>query len=133
MPFATAGVSPLVLRGQLEPGDGCGELAGAEPLDHVRRLEDLPAQLHRVVGPPGEELAHGLLGGERFGAFDVHGAGSDRHVSCEKRSSTPHAVPNTGEPLNANRRWRTATNTVYLDVSRPSHLILPVIPSRSTP
>ena len=39
--------------------------------------------------------------------------------------------PNTGEPLNDNRSWRTATNTVYVDVSRPSHVILPVIPSRS--
>ena len=37
--------------------------------------------------------------------------------------------PNTGEPLNDNRRWRTATNTVYMDSSRPSHVILPVIPA----
>jgi putative CocE/NonD family hydrolase len=37
--------------------------------------------------------------------------------------------PNTGEPLNDNRRWRVATNTVYLDASRPSHVILPVIPA----
>ncbi len=37
--------------------------------------------------------------------------------------------PNTGEPLNDNRRWRVATNTVYVDASRPSHVILPVIPA----
>lgn len=40
--------------------------------------------------------------------------------------------PNTGEPLNDNRRWRTATNTVYMDASRPSHVILPVIPAGGT-
>jgi hypothetical protein len=38
--------------------------------------------------------------------------------------------PNTGEPLNGNRRWRTATNTVYLDAGRPSRIVLPVIPGR---
>ncbi len=36
--------------------------------------------------------------------------------------------PNTGEPLNDNRRWRVAENTVYLDPAHPSHILLPVIP-----
>jgi hypothetical protein len=36
--------------------------------------------------------------------------------------------PNTGEPLNQNRRWRIAENTVYHDGQHPSHVILPVIP-----
>jgi putative CocE/NonD family hydrolase len=39
--------------------------------------------------------------------------------------------PNTGEPLNANRRWRIAENTVYQDAHHPSHIILPVIPART--
>ncbi|MBS1877326.1 MAG: CocE/NonD family hydrolase [Acidobacteria bacterium] len=38
--------------------------------------------------------------------------------------------PNTGEPLNDNRRVRTAENTVYLDSAHPSHIVLPVIPAR---
>jgi putative CocE/NonD family hydrolase len=33
--------------------------------------------------------------------------------------------PNTGEPLNNNRRWRVAENTVYLDARHPSRIILP--------
>lgn len=37
--------------------------------------------------------------------------------------------PNTGEPLNNNRRWQIADNTVYLDAKHPSQIILPVIPS----
>ena len=37
--------------------------------------------------------------------------------------------PNTGEPLNRHRRMVTATNTVYHDASRPSHVTLPVIPA----
>lgn len=41
--------------------------------------------------------------------------------------------PNTGEPLNDNRRWRVATNTVHVDASRPSHVILPVIPAGGAP
>ncbi|HXQ81236.1 MAG TPA: CocE/NonD family hydrolase [Opitutaceae bacterium] len=35
--------------------------------------------------------------------------------------------PNTGEPLNGNRRWQTAENTVYTDADHPSDLILPLI------
>ncbi|HEV2719415.1 MAG TPA: CocE/NonD family hydrolase, partial [Thermoanaerobaculia bacterium] len=37
--------------------------------------------------------------------------------------------PNTGEPLNRNRRWATATNTVYHDPQHPSRIELPVIPA----
>jgi predicted acyl esterase len=35
--------------------------------------------------------------------------------------------PNTGEPLNNNRRWRIAENSVYLGGSHASQIILPVI------
>jgi len=34
--------------------------------------------------------------------------------------------PNTGEPLNANRRWRTAVNTVFVDAKHPSRIVLPM-------
>ena len=37
--------------------------------------------------------------------------------------------PNTGEPLNDNRRWRIAENTIYSDAQHASHIELPVIPS----
>jgi len=37
--------------------------------------------------------------------------------------------PNTGEPLNRNRRWRIADNTVYHDAQHPSRIILPIIPT----
>lgn len=37
--------------------------------------------------------------------------------------------PNTGEPLNDNRRMITADNTIYFDRTRPSHIILPIIPT----
>lgn len=36
--------------------------------------------------------------------------------------------PNTGEPLNENRRQVIATNTIYHDAKHPSHILLPVIP-----
>ena len=35
--------------------------------------------------------------------------------------------PNTGEPLNGNRRWQVAKNSVYLDAKRPSRIVLPVV------
>jgi putative CocE/NonD family hydrolase len=37
--------------------------------------------------------------------------------------------PNTGEPLNNNRRTQVAENTVYLDSRHPSQFIVPVIPA----
>jgi putative CocE/NonD family hydrolase len=36
--------------------------------------------------------------------------------------------PNTGEPLNGNRRWAVAENTIYHDAARPTRIVLPVIP-----
>lgn len=38
--------------------------------------------------------------------------------------------PNTGEPLNDNRRTQTANNTIYHDAEHPSHIVLPVIPAK---
>lgn len=40
--------------------------------------------------------------------------------------------PNTGEPLNQNRRWRIADNSVYHDAQHSSRIILPIIPSSRT-
>jgi len=37
--------------------------------------------------------------------------------------------PNTGEPLNDNRRSAVAENTLYHDAQHPSHILLPVIPA----
>jgi putative CocE/NonD family hydrolase len=45
-------------------------------------------------------------------------------------SNFPHfdANPNTGEPEARAQGSRIATNRVYLDVTRPSHVVLPIIP-----
>ncbi|MDQ3948750.1 MAG: CocE/NonD family hydrolase [Gemmatimonadota bacterium] len=47
-------------------------------------------------------------------------------------SNFPHfdVNPNTGEPEGRAREMRVATNRVYLDRQRPSHVVLPVIPRR---
>ncbi len=37
--------------------------------------------------------------------------------------------PNTGEPLNRHRRMEVATQTIHHDATRPSRIILPVIPA----
>jgi putative CocE/NonD family hydrolase len=37
--------------------------------------------------------------------------------------------PNTGEPLNGNRRTAVATNTIHHDREHPSHIVLPLIPA----
>lgn len=47
-------------------------------------------------------------------------------------SNFPHfdVNPNTGEPEGRAREMRVATNRVYLDRERPSHVVLPIIPLR---
>src|SRR6266481_8795376 len=40
--------------------------------------------------------------------------------------------PNTGEPLNNNRRSQVAGNTIYLDAKHPSQIVLPVIPAETS-
>jgi hypothetical protein len=37
--------------------------------------------------------------------------------------------PNTGEPLNDNRRWAVAENSIFHDPEHPSHIVLPVVPA----
>jgi putative CocE/NonD family hydrolase len=39
--------------------------------------------------------------------------------------------PNTGEPLQEHRRLIPADNTVFHESSRPSHVLLPVLPTRA--
>ncbi len=38
--------------------------------------------------------------------------------------------PNSGEPLNNNRRMITAVNTIYHDSEHPSHVVLPLMPEK---
>ena len=40
--------------------------------------------------------------------------------------------PNTGEPLNEQRRWKTAENSIYHDPQHASHIVLPIIPTKTT-
>jgi len=48
-------------------------------------------------------------------------------------SNFPHfdVNPNTGDPEGVGLTRRVAKNTVYLDASRPSHVLLPLIPKRA--
>jgi putative CocE/NonD family hydrolase len=39
--------------------------------------------------------------------------------------------PNTGDPFGTTKEVRVAQQTIYHDASRPSHILLPVIPSRA--
>ena len=50
-------------------------------------------------------------------------------------SNFPHfdANPNTGEPEGRARSRRPATNRIYLEAGRASHVVLPVIPARPLP
>lgn len=50
-------------------------------------------------------------------------------------SDFPHfdVNPNTGEPEGRARRTVVATNTVYMDRTRPSHIVLPLVPDVPDP
>ena len=68
---------------------------------------------------------------EMFPTSNLFGAG--HRIRLEVASSNfPHfdVNPNTGEPEARATAMRVATNRIYLDRGRPSHVILPVIPVR---
>jgi len=59
--------------------------------------------------------------------------GSGHRIRLDVSSSNfPHfdVNPNTGEPEAKATSFRVATNRIYLDASRPSHVVLPVMPRR---
>ncbi|MEX2643279.1 MAG: CocE/NonD family hydrolase [Acetobacterales bacterium] len=68
---------------------------------------------------------------EPFPASNLFKAGHRIRLDISS-SNFPHfdVNPNTGEPEGASRRTRVATNTVFMDGARPSHVLLPVIPAR---
>jgi hypothetical protein len=58
--------------------------------------------------------------------------GKGHHIRLDVSSSNfPRfdVNPNTGEPLNDNRRWLVAENAIFHDAERASHLLLPVVPA----
>jgi putative CocE/NonD family hydrolase len=66
---------------------------------------------------------------EAFPTSNVFKAGHRIRVDVSS-SNYPHfdVNPNTGEPEGRAIRQRIATNRVYVDRTRPSHVVLPVIP-----
>jgi len=66
---------------------------------------------------------------EAFPTSNLFKAGHRIRIDISS-SNFPHfdANPNTGEPEGRAKTTRVATNSVFVDRSRPSHLILPVIP-----
>ena len=68
---------------------------------------------------------------EPFGTANVFKKGHRIRIDISSSNFPRFDVnPNTGEPLGLNRRSIKADNTIYHDVNYPSHVILPIIPSR---
>jgi predicted acyl esterase len=68
---------------------------------------------------------------EPFGTANVFKKGHRIRIDISSSNFPRFDVnPNTGEPLGLNRRSIKADNTIYHDESHPSHVILPIIPSR---
>lgn len=68
---------------------------------------------------------------EAFPTSNLFKAGHRIRIDISS-SNFPHfdANPNTGEPEGRARSMRVATNAVYMDERRPSHVLLPVVPIR---
>lgn len=68
---------------------------------------------------------------EPFGTANVFKKGHRIRIDISSSNFPRFDVnPNTGEPLGMNRRVVEADNTIYHDLSHPSHVILPIIPAR---
>jgi putative CocE/NonD family hydrolase len=96
-------ISDSIVRGRYRKGPGKAELLTAgRPYEFT--IEMYPTSLlfkrgHRIRLD---------ISSSNFPRFDVN--------------------PNTGEPLNGNTHWRTATNTIYMNHQYSSSITLPVIP-----
>jgi uncharacterized protein len=68
-----------------------------------------------------------------YGTGAVFGAGHRIRVDISS-SNFPRfdPNPNTGEPIGRHRRTQIADNTVHHDSSRPSRIVLPVVPAEAT-
>jgi putative CocE/NonD family hydrolase len=96
-------ISDSIVRGRYRNGPGTAELLKAG-LPYEFTIEVYPTSLlfkrgHRIRLD---------ISSSNFPRFDMN--------------------PNTGEPLNDNRHWRVARNTVYMDGQHPSHITLPIVP-----
>ena len=100
-------VADSIVRGRYRNGPGKAEmLKPGQPYEFT--IEMYPTSLVFARGP----RIRLDISSSNFPRFDVN--------------------PNTGEPLNDNRLWRTAENTVYHDPQHPSQITLPIIPARTT-
>jgi uncharacterized protein len=96
-------IADSIVRARYRHGPGKAELLKpGQPEEFT--IEMYPASL---VFQPGHRIRLDISS-SNFPRFDVN--------------------PNTGEPLNDNRRWQVAENTVYMDARHPSQIVLPVIP-----
>jgi uncharacterized protein len=100
-------IADSIVRGRYRNGPGRAELlAPGQPYEFT--IETYPTSL---VFKRGHRIRLDISS-SNFPRFDVN--------------------PNTGEPLNDQRRWKVAENSVYHDPQHPSHIVLPIIPARST-
>lgn len=83
---------------------------------------------HAVMLKPGEVYPFTI---EPFPTANVFKKGHRIRVDISSSNFPRFDVnPNTGEPLGKNRRMVTADNTIYHSAPYPSHIILPLAPSR---
>jgi hypothetical protein len=98
--------------------------------DSIVRARYRDSLEHAALMKPGEMYQFTI---EMYPTSLVFGRG--HHIRLDISSSNfPRfdVNPNTGEPLNDNRRWAVAENTLYHDAAHPSHILLPVVPAEGT-
>ncbi len=96
--------------------------------DTVVRMSYRNGRTTREPITPGEVYEVTL---EPFPTANVFKAGHRIRVDVSSSNFPRWDVnPNTGEPLARSRREVTADNTVYHDATRPSKIVLPVLPAR---
>ncbi|MCC7493350.1 MAG: CocE/NonD family hydrolase [Fimbriimonadaceae bacterium] len=102
--------------------DGCALLLG----DSIQRLRFRNGYEREELATPGEVYE---LNFELYPTANRFTAGHRLRLDISSSNYPRFDVnPNTGGPLDGDRRRRVATNTLYHDPARPSQIILPVRP-----
>jgi putative CocE/NonD family hydrolase len=96
--------------------------------DGIIRARYRNSAQHQELMKPGEIYLFTI---EPFGTANVFKQGHRIRIDISSSNFPRFDVnPNSGEPLGLNRRSIKTDNSIYHDEHHPSHVILPIIPSR---
>ncbi len=119
------GKFPVVLERTPYDKDKSGSLADFVQYGYIAVSQDVRGRYHSELLKPGMPYEFSI---EMYPTSLVFKKGHRIRLDTSSSNFPPFDInPNTGEPLNENRRWAIADNALYHDPQHLSQIALPVI------